>query len=93
MAVLHAYFQWTGLLVWSLVPFDSGVLALTKAVLATDRAEAEARSIRHCANDSGAAELIGVIDTAVPLYLERVDQGALVYPACTQKCTDQNDIQ
>jgi hypothetical protein len=31
MAVLHAYFQWTGLLVWSLVLFGSGVTAVIGA--------------------------------------------------------------
>jgi hypothetical protein len=43
---------------------------------------------------SGAAELVGVIDAAVPAYLERVDQGALVYPACERKPTDlESDIR
>jgi hypothetical protein len=63
---------------------------------ALPRTKKEKRHIggEFCANDSSAAELIGVIDTAVPLYLERVDQGALVYPACTRKRTDlKNDIR
>jgi hypothetical protein len=37
---------------------------------------------------SGAAELITLIDATVPSYLEKVDQGALVYPACKRKPTD-----
>jgi hypothetical protein len=43
---------------------------------------------------SSAAELVGLIDAAVPSYLERVDQGALVYPACMRKLTDvDSDIR
>lgn len=32
--------------------------------------------------------LVNLIDAAVPSYLERVDQGTLVYPACKRKPTD-----
>jgi hypothetical protein len=43
---------------------------------------------------SGAAELVGAIDAAVPPYLARVDQGALIYPACKRKLTDpDSDIR
>lgn len=34
-------------------------------------------------------ELLPAIDAVVPRYLKRVDQGALVYPACKRKLTDQ----
>jgi hypothetical protein len=39
---------------------------------------------------SGAAEFVGVIDAAVRAYLEKVDQGALVYPACKRQITDMD---
>lgn len=35
------------------------------------------------------SELLTAIDAIVPRYLKRVDQGALVYPACKRKLTDQ----
>jgi hypothetical protein len=37
---------------------------------------------------SRAAELLSLIDAAVPSYLEKVDQGALLYPACKRTPTD-----
>jgi hypothetical protein len=43
---------------------------------------------------SGAAKFVGVIDAAVRAYLEKVDQGALVYPACKRQITDlDSDIR
>jgi hypothetical protein len=43
--------------------------------------------------EGGAAELVSIIDAAIPLYLERVDRGALVYPACKRKRADlESDI-
>jgi hypothetical protein len=43
---------------------------------------------------SGAAQFVSVIDSTVPPYLARVDQGELVYPACKRKCTDpESDIR
>ena len=43
---------------------------------------------------SGAAEFVGVIDAAVRAYLAKVDQGALVYPACKRQITDlDSDIR
>jgi hypothetical protein len=45
-------------------------------------------------DNSGAADLVGVIDASMRPYLERVDQGALVYPACKRKRADQeSDIR
>ena len=35
------------------------------------------------------SELLTAIDAVVPRYLRRVDQGALVYPACKRRLTDQ----
>lgn len=35
------------------------------------------------------SELLTAIDAVVPRYLRRVDQDALVYPACKRKLTDQ----
>src|ERR1700744_5179719 len=44
--------------------------------------------------ESGAAKLARMIDAAVPPYLERVDQGALVYPACKRRSKDtESDIR
>jgi hypothetical protein len=44
--------------------------------------------------NGGAAELIGVIDAAVPPYVERIDRGGLVYPACKRKSVDlESDIR
>jgi hypothetical protein len=37
---------------------------------------------------AGADGLVHLIDAAVPSYLEKVDLGALVYPACKRKSTD-----
>jgi hypothetical protein len=39
-------------------------------------------------NTSDATELVKRIDAAVPSYLEKVDQGMLVYPACMRKPAD-----
>ena len=36
------------------------------------------------------SELLTAIDAVVPRYLRRVDQGALVYPACKRKLADQD---
>ena len=42
---------------------------------------------------SGATELVGAIDAALP-YLEKTDQGTLVYPACKRKRTDlESDVR
>jgi hypothetical protein len=37
---------------------------------------------------SDAAELVRLIDTDVASYLEKVDQGTLIYPACNREPTD-----
>jgi hypothetical protein len=48
----------------------------------------------HASEIGGATELVGSIDAAVAAYLEKVDHGSLVYPACKRMLIDpDSDIR